>query len=138
VFVLALLAGSCGPHKQPVHPVHGRVLYREAPATGALVVFHPAGDSTPQAVRPSGEVRADGSFALGSYRPGDGAPPGEYVVAIHWPNAVVRPSARDRIGSSESKAAPTDRLGERYSPLRSPLRARVKEGENRLEPFHIE
>jgi hypothetical protein len=43
---------------------------------------------------PRGEIQADGSYQLSTYRPGDGAPPGTYRVLVapkSDPNAVDRP-----------------------------------------------
>jgi hypothetical protein len=111
-----------------VYPVAGKVLHKGQPAAGARVVFHPSGVADPQALRPLATVGPDGSFALTSYEQGDGAPLGEYTVTVVWPSQ----SGRRVTGSA------VDRLHGAYSdPARSPLRVRVTEGKNELEPFDL-
>jgi hypothetical protein len=128
----ALTGSSCQPG-QRFHPVRGQVWCDDQPAAGALVVFHPANDPDPQAIRPSAYVLADGSFTLQSFdRQGrasrDGAPAGEYRVTVSWfpPNA-----------GRYTNVIP-DKLQGRYSnPKTSGLRADVKEGDNEIPPFRL-
>lgn len=61
--------------------------------SGATVVFEPSDGS----VTPSGVTDDDGNFRLTSFRKNDGAPPGEYRIAVH------PPMAQD---SSESQPSP--------------------------------
>src|SRR4051812_645519 len=89
---LLLLGLSCvccggaapGPPR-PVSPVRGSGLGAGKPAVKALVIFHPLNDADAKAPRPTGEVAADGSFALSTHTTGDGAPAGEYAVTVLWP-----------------------------------------------------
>ncbi len=135
MFVLlgvALLCASCQQRPRLV-PVRGQVLLDGQPAAGALVVFHPAHDAGPQALRPSGRVQADGSFTLRTYSPADGtttdgAPPGDYVVAINWfpPNV------------GEYRSVIPDKLQGRYSDARtSGLHAQVRDEPTELPPFQL-
>src|SRR5262245_31329915 len=114
--VLSLWAAGCGG-KKAVVPVEGRVLYKgQAPAAGALVVFHPVGgQAAPGAARPTAAVKEDGSFRPTTYEPEDGLPEGEYHVTIIWPEAV-KPSA---LGDREARAMPKDRLPGRYGDPRN-------------------
>ena len=91
------------------------------PAAGASVAFHPERDpADPDLPRPRATVRADGSFTLGTYEEGDGAPAGSYVVTVVW-------AAGPRDG---------DKLSGRYSsPAHPRLRSVVLKGPNDLPEF---
>lgn len=139
---LSLALSGCGQRDRGVSPVSGKVFLRSEPAAGALVVFHPVGDENPMAIRPSAMVSADGSFRLTSNpaNPGDGASPGEYIVAITWPKPVAPPTPELGMRSSENRSGepPEDRLDGKYrDETCSPLRATVKPGKNVLEPFQL-
>jgi hypothetical protein len=125
--IAALACSSCGSGGQPVYPVQGKVLYLGKPTPGAVVVFHPAGNPSPDALRPQGTVSADGSFRLTTYQPDDGAPPGDYDVTILW----TRPSKH---GGGEQ----VNLLPPRYlRPRTSRLRVQVKAEPNDLPPFKL-
>ena len=121
----ALAASSCS-RPAALFPVEGKVFFEGEPATGALVVLHPAVDPAPAAVRPSGYVGADGRVKLTSYLSssrsyGDGAPAGEYIVTITWLPTDVKEYL-----SKRPNAPLPDKLQGRYSqPQNSTLRANV-------------
>jgi hypothetical protein len=75
---------GCSEKRVPVYPVAGKVTYKGQPPVGATVVLHPAKSGDTSDVTPTGTVKDDGSFAITSYEPGDGAPQGEYVATIEW------------------------------------------------------
>jgi hypothetical protein len=87
---LLFAAVGCGPR---LHPVRGTVTYDDGkPVTEGLVVFE-SSDQEPASMA-RGEIRADGSYELGTYRPGDGAKAGKYRVLVapkSDPNAVDKP-----------------------------------------------
>ena len=89
--LLLLGAVGCGPR---LYPVRGKVTYPDGkPLTAGLVVFESQGQEKPVTAR--GDIRADGSYQLGTYRPGDGALAGKYRVLVapkSDPNAVDLPS----------------------------------------------
>jgi hypothetical protein len=121
---LPLLGASCGGDGPKLYPVRGKVLYLNMPAEGATVVFHPA---DPAAPKPSGTVGPDGTFTLTTYPHGEGAPAGEYAVAVTW----FPPDARET-------DHPKNNLPARYADAtRSGLKASVKEGPNELKPFEL-
>jgi hypothetical protein len=92
---LAFLVPSCGG-RNPVYPVHGRVLDgRGKPAAGALVIFHPSGSDNPGTLNPVGRVDSAGDFRLTTYTEGDGAPAGAYAVTITWPTPRKTPFGRE-------------------------------------------
>lgn len=93
VLVAAGLAGCddrpSAAGRRPVYPVEGRLLIEGVPAANAQVAFHPAGDADPTAPRPTGHTGPDGTFRLTTYTANDGAPAGEYVVTVVWPNDAI-------------------------------------------------
>jgi hypothetical protein len=132
--LLALANSSCSrtdaTDREPVFPVRGKVLVQGQPADNALVIFHPQESSDAEMIRPNGRAQADGSFTVGTYETGDGAPAGEYLVTITWPEPVT--------GNQDPDLAP-DRLQGRYAdPVRSKLRAKVGPEENVLQAFEIQ
>jgi hypothetical protein len=89
VLIVALLPAfvadsGCSEPRAPVFPVSGKVTYKGQPPVGATVVLHPVNSEGTNDVAPTGAVKDDGTFAITSYEPGDGAPQGEYVATIEW------------------------------------------------------
>ena len=115
-------------HK-PVFPVRGKVTFQGKPAKGVFVLFVPSNEPAENPdPRPRAEVGDDGSFLLSTYGDNDGAPAGNYTVAMNWPGGVL-PDGREE---------PPDKLLGRYAdPTKSMLRATVKEGPNELAPFEV-
>jgi hypothetical protein len=89
--LLLLSVIGCG---NKLYPVRGTVTYPDgSPVTEGLVVFEGKDQEKPA----RGEIRSDGSFKLGTFKPGDGAMPGKYraLVAPKFdPNAVDKPSKK--------------------------------------------
>jgi len=79
--VLTALVGTagCGSGR---YPVNGRVTYEEdgSPVSEGTVIGQ-MGEG-PDSVSVQGRIDADGRFSWGTERPGDGAKPGKYVVAV--------------------------------------------------------
>jgi hypothetical protein len=124
LLVVAGLSGvSCGASRfKKTYPARGRVLFEGKAPEGARVTFHPLGPSDPRAILPQAQVRADGSFTVSTYNFEDGAPAGEYAVAIFQLQG----------------RGPVNLLPARYQdPQTSGLRARVDEPDNELETFHL-
>jgi hypothetical protein len=129
--ILSVPACSTSPteNRKPVHPVRGKVTFQGKPAKGAFILFIPVNEPV-EAVdpRPRAEAGDDGTFTLSIYGDNDGAPAGEYIVAMNWPGGVL-PDGREE---------PQDKLLGRYSdPAKSKLRATVKEGPNELPTFEL-
>src|SRR6266481_1744166 len=78
--VLALLGcESAGPSKgAPVYPVEGVVKLKGQPVVGADIVFSLKDGSS----RSFGRTHASGHYQLTTRKSNDGAPPGDYLVAI--------------------------------------------------------
>src|SRR5438067_1061279 len=71
VALLCLLgAAGCG---SGLYPVRGKVTYPDGkPVTEGMVVFESKSEEARVTAR--GEIQSDGSFALSTHKPGDGAP----------------------------------------------------------------
>lgn len=128
--VFCLFLAACGGgdgDRVLLYPVEGRVEVDGEAAEGIKVTLHPAdrvGDI--DALRPRGTTGPDGSFTLGTYEAGDGAPAGHYLVTLFWPDAPPGPSP------------PDDRLGGAYAnPETSDLRVTIRDEPTRLEPFRV-
>jgi 3',5'-cyclic AMP phosphodiesterase CpdA len=108
--------------RQECLPVRGRVYYNGKPAAGARVVFYYL-DTRNNRYRAGGDALVDeeGGFTLSTYRANDGAPPGDYQVAISWRD---RPNPAER-GDGHNK------LPAKYAnPQTSGLSVGVKAGSN--------
>ncbi|WP_145255835.1 hypothetical protein [Planctomycetes bacterium Pan216] len=89
----------------PVFPVTGTMLANGKPATGAMITLHTI-DTTTAHYFPRATAGEDGTFRLSTFVSDDGAPTGEFVVTIRWPDPKV--VAQDPLGEREE--APPDLL----------------------------
>jgi hypothetical protein len=124
-------SAGCG-NSSGTYPVSGKVLYRGAPAAGALVTFvrRDASDRMHEQI-PQGVVGEDGTFSL-SGPLGAGALPGEYAVLVEW-----KVGAGKVKGRSPALNAP-DRLNRRYlDPAHPLLTATVEAKTNSLPLFEL-
>ena len=78
LLVLTALAAGCGSGR---YAVTGRVTYEDGSPVEAGTVI---GEATVEgkAVSVQGNIEKDGTFAWGTERAGDGAPPGQYRVIV--------------------------------------------------------
>jgi hypothetical protein len=70
-------------------PVKGKVTYKGQPVTKGVVRFEPDGYGRPA----SGELQADGTFELRTFKPGDGVVAGEHRVTV---SELDKSLAKDR------------------------------------------
>lgn len=124
---IAMLAG-CGSEvwQAATQPTTGSVSINGLPPSGALVQLHPVADAADKRKSlPWGKVQPDGTFTLTTYELHDGAPVGEYVATIVWPEDSSKPSFFDR-------------LDHRYDqPEESQWHLQITDGENVLPPIEI-
>jgi hypothetical protein len=127
LLILAFGIGACSRKSGPaLYPVKGSVIFEGAPAAGAVLTFHRLGDSNKTNL-PHATVAADGSFALTTAIPGDGAAPGQYAITVIW-----RKKGKNRGDNDEGGWM----LPQRYlSADLSGLTAEVKDGPTELPPF---
>lgn len=139
LIAFGLLASLPSCDGDSLNTVHGQVLYKGEPAVGAVVVFHPKQDKGLETIRPTGVAGEDGSFTLSSAH-AEGAPAGEYVVTITWPEEPKPDDAKGkRRISTEQPDLPPDRFRGKYAqPEKSSLTARIESGTNQLDPFRLE
>lgn len=114
-----------------MYPVQGELLVDGEPAEGALVIFHPVSSSEPKTTNPNGRVQPDGSFHVTTYESDDGAPAGQYVVTVFWPEPPKSPVDHPAMGPDRLKGRFTD-------PEASNIRITVSEGENILDPINLQ
>jgi hypothetical protein len=132
VLLWVAAASSCSHERRPaLNPVRGTVMVQNKPAEKAVVVLRPVSNGPLKGPLPHAEVGPDGSFRISTYKDADGAPEGEYIVTITWPESRKDPTTGDDISE--------DRLQGRYADAStSQLRVTIKPGENELTPFRIE
>jgi len=74
-----LLFAGCGSR---LNTVVGKVTLADgSPLTRGMIVFDGMMDG--KTVSPRGEIKADGTFVLGTLKPGDGVPTGKYRALIN-------------------------------------------------------
>src|SRR5438552_10401366 len=85
---LMALASGCGGNKGPVlYSVTGSVRINGEPAKDVNVMFTPFApiEGVTSPLSPAAVTGDDGTFRLMSFKPGDGAPAGEYQVTVVYP-----------------------------------------------------
>jgi hypothetical protein len=134
--------------------VHGQVLFKGEPASGAVVYFHQEGPSSiARETLPVGTADDDGKFHLTRDGIGDGCPPGKYVVLVEWrgkaESQVVEPKPIPVTGKTKVKLEEytvnkqmarqgVDRLKGRYFDINKPLlHAEVLPQSNSIPPFEV-
>ena len=126
LFAIAI-ANGCSQSELPVYPVVGHVTFENEWPLGTSVVLHPlANDSS---IRPQGVVDALGNFRVTTFRDGDGAPPGEYIVTLVWHKFVI--------DGEDYKPGPNVLPPMYAEPATSPLIVEVAEKSNEFKPFNL-
>jgi hypothetical protein len=107
-------------NRKPTYPVQGQVVCDGCAVAGAFVEFFLVNPESKRRVSVGDAVtEGDGSFTLSTYLPNDGAPAGEYQVAVYF-----------RASLTDPRNTPTP-LPEKYrNPETSGLTATVKAGKN--------
>ena len=129
----AVVLGGCGKgiSVPSTVPVSGVVKYKGKPLQGIRVTLHPQTETEKSGFVPSGQTGPDGKFTLSTGAPGNGAPPGSYLVTFEKPE----------IGSSASTGSietEIDAFGGKYSdPAKSEWTVTIEKGENSLQPFEL-
>lgn len=100
----------------PVTKVTGRILIDDVAVPGVMVRYKPEteiGEKRPQFSRHYVITKNDGTFALKTYRDGDGVPAGEY--SLYCQLFALDPQDARENGDE-------DRLGGQYSPPNPPVK----------------
>lgn len=130
---VALLMASCSksnaPEQLPVFPVEGKLTLDGQAAPGAFIVLHPVGHELPKTAQPKARVSPDGTFKIGTYSQGDGAPEGEYVLTAEWKKLVTK--------DGDTLPGPNVLPQELAKPTTSTFKVKVAQGKNELEPLQL-
>jgi hypothetical protein len=138
--VACFLSAGCGSDKPAENelktfPVTGQIHYGSEPIPDATLAFHPVEPLPSDKLEaiPRAKVDKDGNFTVTTYRAGDGAPPGEYLVTVSWQGPL---DGVDDEGGRDNKLP--ELLPQKYQdPEKSGLRVQITEGDNELPPFEI-
>ena len=135
--VLGVLSAGCSrsplpDDALPTYPITGALTYEGKPMDGVAIAFVPVAPAskwrTPSS---SGRADQDGRYTLNTYLTADGAPAGEYIVTIYWPEP--RNGKSPALESPNTPLAP-DRLKGIYAvPKTSKLRVTVEPKENIID-----
>jgi hypothetical protein len=107
-------------------PVTGVVKYKGKPLQGIRVTLHRDPGAAKSGFIPTGQTGPDGKFTLSTGAPGNGAPPGSYVVTFEKPEIT---------GSVETEV---DAFRGKYSdPAKSDWKVTIEGSENSLQPFEL-
>jgi hypothetical protein len=129
----AVVLGGCGGgiSVPSTVPVSGVVKYKGKPLQGIRVTLHAQGETAKPKFIPSGQTGPDGKFTLSTGAPGNGAPPGSYVVTFEKPE-IGSPA---KTGYVETEI---DAFGGKYSdPAQSKWTVTIEKGEHSLQPFEL-
>lgn len=127
------LSGLSCSERDKLHPVQGKVLYKNQPLSGALVTFHAKGADDLKADPPVGQTSDDGTFTLMTGQK-TGARAGEYVVTIICSETPASKPGQISTGEVETQ----DRLKGAYAERTgSKITVTIKPGNNQLEPFDL-
>ena len=121
VLAAVVLVPSGCSHRPKTAPVHGKVTYKGKPVPNGTVSFIPDGGTAA-----TGEIGPDGSYALTTFRKGDGAILGKHKVVI---SALEAGNPGEVAASLPAPIVPT-----KYMNLSTTdLRAEVKDEDNTID-----
>lgn len=120
----------------PVFPVSGKIMVDGKNPKDAVVMLYNLENNKvakePILPRPKAVVREDGSFAISTYRTGDGAPEGEYVMVVTWKGDLKE---YDQDDDEEVIDRLPELVPKEYTlPVKSKLRVTVKKDEENVIP----
>ncbi|MBN1911753.1 MAG: carboxypeptidase regulatory-like domain-containing protein [Pirellulales bacterium] len=133
IILSCLLVGGCGDGKDRLktYPTQGIATFQGKSMQGAIISLNPIeGEAKAKDQLPRGIVGEDGTYTVGTYQDGDGAPVGRYKVTIQWCEAPDPATGPDQ--------AVPDRLKGRYAnPAKSDIEVTITEGDNTLPPIEL-
>jgi hypothetical protein len=131
VLALAALVG-CSDGRLKIYPVTGQVLYNGQPLKGVDIALHPVDPKNNVGYPPHATTDADGTFALTTYLKADGAPAGEYRVAVAFAVEAVED------GSDQTKRLTAQVPVKYHRGDTSGITVVVKPEPNALDPIRLE
>ncbi len=131
--LLSLIAlAGCANGRVKTYPVTGQVLYNGQPLKGVDVAFHPTDPKNDVGYPPHATTDADGKFTLTTFLKNDGAPAGEFRVAVAFAVEAVEE------GSDQSKKLSFQVPTKYQRAETSGLTVTVKPEPNTLDPIKLE
>ncbi len=128
-FAMLLSLAGCGQSGPKLHPVRGTVMVNKKPAPEALVFFHRKGRTNVDEQVPFGKADKDGNFKVMNGNSGEGAPEGDYVITVYWP---------DMSKPEDSNGGRPDALNGAYEKVQqSKLGYVVKAGQNTVPTLEL-
>jgi hypothetical protein len=131
VLAVAALSG-CSDGRLKIYPVTGQVLYNGQPLKSVDIALHPVDPKNNVGYPPHATTDADGTFALTTYLKGDGAPAGDYRVAV----AFAVESIED--GSDQTKRLAAQVPVKYHRAETSGISVVVRPEPNTLDPIRLE
>lgn len=121
---------GCGADSGPPRaPVTGTVTHDGSPVSGGSITFAPIGSEQTEAGKPAtGVVQSDGTFKLGTYKPGDGAVIGKHRI-LYSPPSTGTGEAEVPEGEHAENPPPSPYAGL----VADPAEIEVASGENKIE-----
>lgn len=144
--------GGCGESPEgagkqlPTVRVSGTVTYKGSPVDDATVSFHPSKPGDPG---PFAKTNSEGEFTLRTYKAGDGAPEGDYVVTVQksevapaeqksGPDMFKEMEKQALAGKKTAEERPLSLIPEKYARTQtSGLSATVKSGDTNKFDFEL-
>jgi hypothetical protein len=134
ILFASLCVLGCGSDgKLKVYPVSGVVKYNGNPLKGVDIAFHPKDAKNNSGFPPNGKTDADGKFTLSTYLPNDGAPAGDYDVAIAFSVEV----AGDDDGSDQTRKIISQVPVIYHKKETTPFKVTIEPKDNVLQPFEM-
>jgi len=133
IAVATLVIAGCGKSGAPwetVYKTSGQLLFKGQPIEGAQLTLYPNDSSAPAAIRPTATTDNTGKFILSTYRKEDGAPAGDYRVAVIWHPLIA--------GKGGEPSRGPNKLPARYAAAdTSALNVRVEKSATNLPPIEL-
>jgi len=130
--LFAAASAGCSDGRLKIYPVTGQVLYNGQPLKGVDIALHPLDPKNNVGYPAHATTDADGTFALTTFLKGDGAPAGEYRVAVAFAVESIEE------GSDQTKRLTAQVPVKYHRGETSGITVVVKPEPNTLEPIRLE
>lgn len=126
-----LTVASCSDGRHKTYPVSGQVLYNGEPLKGVSLAFHPGDPKRDIGYPAHAKTDEQGRFKLTSYVQYDGAPEGDYKVALAFEVEAIEE------GGDQSRKLPFQVPVKYHRKETTDINVTVKPGANDLEPIRL-
>jgi hypothetical protein len=132
LLALVPFTGCSGNSRVQTYPVTGTVLYNGDPLGGVDVAFHPVDPKNDTGYPPHATTGADGQFVLRTFLKDDGAPAGEFRVAVAFAVEALEE------GGDQTKKVGFQVPAKYHRAETSNLMVTIRPESNTLEPIRLE